>query len=574
MNGKLCAYIDALFASVPQTTTVRELKEEMLQNLTDKYNDLIAEGKTEEEAYKIAVSSIGDVSALIGGTVGAAAARPAVEKAAGRPRNGLITAIAVVLYVLCCIPFLLLSEDVLATLLMFDLIAAATGLLIADSPRHTRAGAGVIAVAVMLYILCVTACVALQNVFGVLVMFLMIAAATGLLVYNGSKTVGPVSGGGAGNVFAADAAAPSDNARCWVARIGAGLVLALMVVLLILAGARSGRAHDRLHDYDRGGRWEAAIPMVTPIQNDLALQDGRNAQQADAAAQEVTAVPIDSTHQGQQDRKGERRASSVLAGGASVPVTDLSEIEVDWVSGTVHVAVGGGGDITFAETSARELTEKQRLRYRVHDGKLSISYCAATWTIWDWLDIDRLNMPRKDLTVTIPASFVGQFKELEINGVSADVIAVGAYARETSFMTISGSIQASGVMGEELSAESTSGRIELSGCTVRALDVETVAGNAEVSAAAEDVDMQTVSGTLRVALANAPYKLETESVSGDITIMLPRGAGNFTAKVDTVSGGFTCDIPTVLENGRYIAGTGAAEYRFESVGGDIRIVTN
>ena len=554
MNSKLRAYIDALFASAPQTAAVQELKEEMLQNLTDKYNDLIAEGKTEEEAYKIAVSSIGDVSALIGENAGAAARpAPSAKKTVGRPRNALITAIATVLYVLCCIPFLFLYDGILATLLMFDMIAVATGLLIADSPRHTRTGAAITAVAVMLYILCVTACVALQNVLGVLVMFLMIAAATGLLVYNGSQTTGRDPGSGAGNDFATGAG----SARRWVAIVGMGLVLALMIVLPILGGTHGRWAK---HHSASEGSWADALPGTLPALPDpVPGEDGSVRPAADAAAPEDSSA---------------RNDSATSVGGASVPAMGISEIEVDWVAGTVHVAVGEGSDIAFTETSYKELTEKQRLRYRVHDGKLSISYCAETWTVWNWLDIERLNMPSKNLTLTIPASFAGQFEELEINGVSADIVAVGAYARETSFETISGGIQASGVTGEELSVQSTSGRIVVDECAVRELDVETVSGSAEVSAAAEDVEMQTVSGSLRITLANAPYKLKTESVSGDMTITLPQSAGNFTAKVDTVSGGFTCDIPTVLKNGRYIAGTGAAEYKFESVSGNIRIVTN
>ena len=61
MNEKLRHYIDDLFANAPSTVRAVELKEEMYQNLMDKYNDLINEGKSEESAYNIAVASIGDV---------------------------------------------------------------------------------------------------------------------------------------------------------------------------------------------------------------------------------------------------------------------------------------------------------------------------------------------------------------------------------------------------------------------------------------------------------------------------------------------------------------------------------
>ena len=65
MNNRLREYIDNLFATAPNNMKAVEVKEEILQNLTDKFNDLIAEGKSEDVAFNIAVASIGDVSDLI-----------------------------------------------------------------------------------------------------------------------------------------------------------------------------------------------------------------------------------------------------------------------------------------------------------------------------------------------------------------------------------------------------------------------------------------------------------------------------------------------------------------------------
>ncbi len=64
MDNKLRAYVDNLFKNAPATAKAYEVKEEILQNLKDKYNDLVAEGKSQDEAYKIALESIGDLSEL------------------------------------------------------------------------------------------------------------------------------------------------------------------------------------------------------------------------------------------------------------------------------------------------------------------------------------------------------------------------------------------------------------------------------------------------------------------------------------------------------------------------------
>ena len=65
MNEKLREHIEKLFKNAPQTRQAVEIKEEILQNTIDRYNDLKAEGKSDEAAYNIAIAGIGDVDHLI-----------------------------------------------------------------------------------------------------------------------------------------------------------------------------------------------------------------------------------------------------------------------------------------------------------------------------------------------------------------------------------------------------------------------------------------------------------------------------------------------------------------------------
>lgn len=64
MNEKLKNHIEMLFSEAPKTRKMTELKEELYANSIEKYQDLLADGYTEESAYKNVISSIGDVSAL------------------------------------------------------------------------------------------------------------------------------------------------------------------------------------------------------------------------------------------------------------------------------------------------------------------------------------------------------------------------------------------------------------------------------------------------------------------------------------------------------------------------------
>lgn len=64
MKKQLEAYVNGLFADAALTIRNAEVRQEILQHALDRYDDLIASGKTEQEAYDETVSGIGDVSGL------------------------------------------------------------------------------------------------------------------------------------------------------------------------------------------------------------------------------------------------------------------------------------------------------------------------------------------------------------------------------------------------------------------------------------------------------------------------------------------------------------------------------
>jgi len=64
MNDKLRHYVNILFAAAPKTAKAEEIKEELLTNLNEKYNDLLANGYDSTAAFHIALSGIGDIDEL------------------------------------------------------------------------------------------------------------------------------------------------------------------------------------------------------------------------------------------------------------------------------------------------------------------------------------------------------------------------------------------------------------------------------------------------------------------------------------------------------------------------------
>ena len=122
MEERVRQYVEALFAQAPISQNVMDQKEEMVQNLVDKYHDLRAEGKTPQAAYELVTASVGDISELLG-------QMETVKKKGEEPRKSvLLVSIAVMLYILCIIPPILLSDA--GVVPMFVMVALATGLLI------------------------------------------------------------------------------------------------------------------------------------------------------------------------------------------------------------------------------------------------------------------------------------------------------------------------------------------------------------------------------------------------------------------------------------------------------------
>jgi len=235
MQIRFIRLIDEHFAGLPQSGEILELKEEMVQNLMEKFGDLLAEGKSEQAAFDIAAASVGDVDELIAQLYPRAPEprdpfRDSDEEediqeagqgfswhqafgfdagdtvATIRHKTACLTALGVMLYILCPVPVILLT-NALGVMLLLSMVAAGTGLFIymgmsmpkkREMPEfgidggyatlskevHKRQTAMITTASVMLYILCATPIILFRNTFGVSLLFVMVAAATGMLIYD------------------------------------------------------------------------------------------------------------------------------------------------------------------------------------------------------------------------------------------------------------------------------------------------------------------------------------------------------------------------------------------------------
>jgi BTB/POZ domain-containing protein KCTD9 len=65
MDEKLSGYLDELFAPYADSHDVKDLKEELLHDLEEKFRDLKNQGHDDETAFQMTIGSIGDISEIM-----------------------------------------------------------------------------------------------------------------------------------------------------------------------------------------------------------------------------------------------------------------------------------------------------------------------------------------------------------------------------------------------------------------------------------------------------------------------------------------------------------------------------
>lgn len=138
MKEQLIQYVELLFAGA---TDSEDIKQEILQNTLDRYDDLIAAGRVPEAAYRLAIVGIGDINEILGTPVPhAAPTAPAADSGDGdSPQKKLLRAIAVGLYILSIIPLIVLSGlgmDTIGLCGTLAMVAIATVLILLGAKKN------------------------------------------------------------------------------------------------------------------------------------------------------------------------------------------------------------------------------------------------------------------------------------------------------------------------------------------------------------------------------------------------------------------------------------------------------
>lgn len=132
MNKRIETHVNALFANTSSDSRIIDIKEELVVNLNEKYDDLINSGKNETEAYALVISGIGDIDSLLK-DMGQSPRYLPLEMEKNAQKRSVFISIGVALYILSIIPLIwfsqIINEPKFGLILLIVICAVASGFI-------------------------------------------------------------------------------------------------------------------------------------------------------------------------------------------------------------------------------------------------------------------------------------------------------------------------------------------------------------------------------------------------------------------------------------------------------------
>lgn len=270
---------------------------------------------------------------------------------------------------------------------------------------------------------------------------------------------------------------------------------------------------------------------------------------------------------------------------------DIDSLDINWLAGPVTVGLSPDGQVHITERSSKALDESERMKVEVSSGTLKIRWDDQWFRKFVNIDFGWFDKKDKELEVLLPWNTALALVTLDVGNVSDKLSVSGCTAEEMSISTVSGSLvltscaaenlNASTVSGdvtmtdvsasEAMSVNTVSGGMELTGVTAGELTLDTVSGGCTLGGQARELKANTISGNVTASLRSVPEDVDMDAVSGALRLELPSSA-SFTVEHDSVSGSFKCEFSTEdLGGHRLRCGSGGAGIRMNTTSGSMDI---
>lgn len=550
MREKIAQYMDLYYAG---SGLSEDRRQQLPQEALDLYDSLILEGKSEQESYAQVIAWIGAQTQPVPHPENTQKTDAAGEAKAFTPMGKRIcTAIAVMLYILCPIPLILL-QNVIGLSCLLGMVACGVAIQILaekfmDTPDPmdpiSKAVRPILhASAVALYVLSPIPLLMFQNTVGLCCLLGMVAVGVAMQI---------IAGSGKADVQPKAEADPVrksiDSLVClillaiylivsfrthawWITWIIFPIGAAVKDLVLSLAAVGTGKA-------PAGSTAQTVIKAILIVVLFSLLGS------AVWGIGRTNHMPLWNwarihLNSGSELSADNNFISESTVQNVSFDAKEVKKLHIEWVSGNVTLKTADQHNITFRVDGDSALP----FSYQLSGNELDLRYPADN-ALW------KPARGSKNLTITVPQSW---------------------YARETNIDVVSAVVEVDGLSTEELKLDTTSGPINASGLCCDQIIASTVSGNVILEGTAEELKLDTTSGRCQAELDERVQEIELDSVSGELELILPESLG-FEAEVDTVSGSFRSDIPTTASSkGVYTCGNGECGISVDTVSGSITI---
>ena len=211
---------------------------------------------------------------------------------------------------------------------------------------------------------------------------------------------------------------------------------------------------------------------------------------------------------------------TAVVGEVSVKAADVNNLEIDWASGSVRIAVADTEEITFSDTGS----ESCPMTYSLDGDTLRLAYSKGQ------VQIGFVSTPSKDLTVTIPRNWVCE--ELEINAASVDV--------------------------------------DITDLAVSNLSLNGASNELRFFGSIDSLDCDGASNDLSLICANSPEEISIDGASCSLDLTLPYDCG-FRAELDGLSCDFDSDLDYKTSDGTHRYGDEHCQIDVDGVSCDVTV---
>lgn len=252
-------------------------------------------------------------------------------------------------------------------------------------------------------------------------------------------------------------------------------------------------------------------------------------------------------------------------GNAEFDKNEVKSIDINWTSGTVEIKNGNTDKVEISENVSYDKNSDNAMRWSLDDGKLKI-YDSKNAFGFHWFSF---SMSPKKLTVTLPESI--SLDEFDISSASAEFTAECINADTLDIETASGTIKVDSFEGNKADINTASGTVDFTAVSAEDVDVETVSGECAITGKIEKLNVSGVSSVLNLIVGKNNSEINAETVSGNVNIKTNCDQSGFTANYSSVSGDFSSDFAGTNKNGKFVYGSGKADYNISTVSGNIDI---